>query len=148
MTIWDPNFQARSLIGQNWLFGDLTEGEAGELFKVSAVETFPKGTTLVEKGKTNNSIWILIKGSVVIPLPPGPPGSKPSTPVVLKEGDMFGEISWLDGRAASASVVTNEESSLLRIRFSELDKFLGRYSSAHISVLRKLAINLTLRIRG
>ena len=128
----------REILMQTWLFNELTPAECQTLLDESSELRIPPGFTLTEKGWKNDAIRIVIDGEVGLP----------NSDYRLKEGDMFGEMSWLDGQEASATLVAATEVTLLSIPHAGMDRFLARHPDAHIQVLRKLAINLSHRLRG
>ena len=122
---------------QTWLFNELMPEESAALLSEARDQRVPAGTPLTQQGRKNDAIRIIVEGEVGIP-----PGD-----FRLREGDMFGEMSWLDGQEASATLVAATEVRLLSIPHAGMDRFLARFPDAHIQILRKLAINLSHRLR-
>jgi CRP-like cAMP-binding protein len=134
----------KNFLTQNWLLRDLTPVEVEALFLVTTPLKYESGKTLIEAGKTNDSLWIIVSGRVDILNPKVDPSRVLAS---LGSGELFGEMSWLDGQKASASTVAGENTQILRISFKDFDQFLGRFPEAHIGILRKFAINLSHRLR-
>jgi CRP/FNR family cyclic AMP-dependent transcriptional regulator len=134
-----------NLFTQNWLLRDLTQTECERLKEITTPLQYEGGKTLIQAGKKNDSLWIIASGRVDIV------DSSAETPKILaslSQGDIFGEMSWLDGQPASASTVAFENTQVLRIRFQDFDAFLAKFPDAHIGILRKFAINLSHRLRS
>jgi extracellular factor (EF) 3-hydroxypalmitic acid methyl ester biosynthesis protein len=134
----------KNLITQNWLLRDLTESETESLFQKMTPLVFESEKTLVEKGKSNDSLWIITSGTIDIL---NPAAAEPAVVASLGPGDLFGEMSWLDGQKASATIRARANSQILKIRFTDFDKILALFPDAHIGILRKFAINLSHRLR-
>lgn len=130
-----------------WLLSDLMPQEAEALAKFASLLSLNPGICLIESGKSNDSLWIIVSGRVGVKVKT-PQGTEAQV-AELREGDIVGEMSWLDGHPASATtVVLDSGTQVLRIPFSGFEKFLGKHPEAHIQVLRKFAINLSHRLRG
>ena len=133
------------LLTQNWLLQDLTATESDTLKEYTTPLRYESGKTLIEAGKKNDSLWIIASGKVdIVDARLDPPKILAS----LGQGEIFGEMSWLDGQVASASTVAFEHTQVLRIRFQDFDAFLSKFPDAHIGILRKFAINLSHRLRS
>ena len=129
-----------------WLLSGLMPEEASSLAKRASKMALNRGIVLVEAGKSNDSLWIIMSGRVGIF---AGAGDSQKQVAELSEGDLLGEMSWLDGHPASASAaVLDNGTEVLRIPFREFEKFLGEFPEAHIQILRKFAINLSHRLRG
>ena len=136
----------RDLLTLNWLFRDLLSAEADSLFALSKVVDLPADAILIEAKKKNDALWVIGQGRIAIQNL-----GLDDTWVTVKElsqGDIVGEMSWLDGHPASATTKTLSRAQVLRIPFAHFDKFLSAYPDAHIQILRKIAINLSHRLRG
>jgi diguanylate cyclase (GGDEF)-like protein len=69
------------------------------------------GTTLLASGQTNNEIFVVLKGTLNVYL-----DDRRDAPVaVLRTGDTVGELSAIDKKPTSASVVADEDTLLLSI---------------------------------
>ncbi|MBS1984328.1 MAG: cyclic nucleotide-binding domain-containing protein [Bdellovibrionales bacterium] len=131
-------------IRRAWLLADLMPDEVLELSRVSSFMDLIANSQILTRGATNHALWIVVRGTVNVVTDE----ASPKMVATLGEGDLLGEMSWLDGLPASATAVVSEPSKVLRILFSDFDSFLGRNSEAHIQILRKFAINLSHRLRG
>lgn len=105
------------------LFSGLPHDEADLIVKACTEQTLKAGETVFPEGAEGDSIWIVKTGSVeaykVIT------GDVDRTVGTFHPGDIFGEISFLDGSPRSAGARAVEKSTLLnitRVRFDELAK--------------------------
>lgn len=134
------------ILTENWLLADLMPSEVSDLQRSASVENLVAGKVIIEQGRPNDTLWIVVRGKLAIQVP-GADG-KAQRVGELGPGDLAGEMSWLDGGSASASILAAEPTQVVRIRFADFDKFLWDRPDAHIQVLRKFAINLSHRLRS
>ena len=88
------------------LFSSLTDNDFKKLINKSKIELHNSGSNIIEQGDVSNSVYFLIYGSVhVIDYSRL---DRAVTYASLKDGDMFGEMSAIDGfpRSAWISAVT------------------------------------------
>jgi CRP-like cAMP-binding protein len=134
----------KDLIRSTWLLRDLTDDEISTLATLAEKMSASPGTHLVERNKKNEYLWILGRGSVGVSS-----DDDKSFVARLHEGDLFGEMSWLDGQPASTSLrAIDAPTELIRLSFKNFDRFLYANPDAHINILRKFAINLSHRLRS
>lgn len=135
--------RVKSTIQNTWLFSDLNSAEIEGLCHIAQTQNFNKGQDIVSAGKNNDSLWIVGEGQVSIY-----PNGVPIAVAKLESGDIFGEMSWLDGFPAGSTVrVTSPTCTLVRIPFQRLNDVLAASPDLHVQVLRKFAINLSHRLR-
>gem|GEM_PF-5231844 len=131
---------AVEVLSNTWLFGEMMPEEKTALAQGMKLEKKQRGESLVTQGLAHTNLWILEEGQLEVQVGGQRVGE-------LKVGDMFGEQSWLEGIPASATILCKTPASLWRVPFTQLYAFLGENPEAHIHVLRKLAINLSQRLR-
>jgi CRP-like cAMP-binding protein len=131
---------ATQVLASTWLFGEMMPEEQESLGRVMIRENKQIGDEIVSQGKSHSNLWILAEGVLEVRIG----GQKVGQ---LKAGDMFGEQAWLEGIPASATIVCATPAVLWRVPFQRFDDFLGLNQDAHIHILRKLAINLSQRLR-
>ena len=90
------------------LFGSLTKRHLKKLAGLTSTVEFDAGDTVIQEGEPGDSFFVTVSGQAKVVA-----GGK--TVHRLIPGDHFGEISLLDGRPRSASVVAETPLSLLRL---------------------------------
>lgn len=91
---------------ENILKCKLTDDEKQKLAGVVERVVFKKGETIVSEGDKGGVLYLLRKGSADV-FKQSATGQQRLTTV--KDGALFGEITFLTGEPASASVVANED---------------------------------------
>ena len=127
--------------------GELSEGEARELFMISRRETYRKGEALFSEGDEPNALFLVAKGEVDIrkALPDGSHHSLAVHPA----GSVVGEMSLLTREPRSAqAVVTSGDATILRITAKDLDELLAREPTVAYKLMRALAGVLAHRLRA
>jgi CRP-like cAMP-binding protein len=102
---------------------------------------FTKGTTLVERGKKLDGIFLLLKGSARVMLPARSSGR------TIGPGEICGEMSFLEDAPASASVVVEEDLDAFHIDSSTLQSLFELFPHLASRFYRSLAMNLSRRLR-
>jgi len=133
------------LLSKTWLLRDLSADEATLLAQFAEKKVCQSGLRILQKGQKNDFLWIIRKGEVEVLVEVKPHEEK--VLATLGSGDIFGEMSWLDGGPASSTLRAIRDVEAYRIPFKNLDKFLWDLPDVHINILRKFAINLSHRLR-
>lgn len=96
---------------------DLREDEVATVVAQAQARRYARAETAVRRGDTDRGLFIVTAGRFeVVASAPRSPGS-PRVP-----GDIFGELSFLDGQPRDADVVAVEDSEALMITHAGLDR--------------------------
>ena len=108
------------------------------------------GEILINEGDRGKKLSIVVDGAIKVLLPAGGPKQRLEELelAVLREGDVFGEYSFIDLRPASATVVALEPTTLLEVEHDELHRLLGEYCPAGRQVYYNLLLVLIDRLRA
>ncbi len=112
-----------------------------QLEKLSVLRKYPKNTVLVTEGDESTHLYILRKGTASAYL-----NNEDGRQVNLNymhEGDYFGELSLLDGKPRSASVITVTECEIVLISKTSFHELLH----VHPEFAMLMLTELTRRIR-
>jgi CRP-like cAMP-binding protein len=102
---------------------------------------FKKGDALVKKGKPNNGVYFLIKGTAKVQL------GSPSLARTIGPGEICGEMSFLEDTAASANVLADENLEAYHLDRSSLQSLFELFPHLGSRFYRSLATNLSRRLR-
>ena len=122
------------------LFAKLKDNEVSQIIEQCVKKTCKKEQVILVEEELGQTLFIILKGTVKI--------SRTSEEgrevilTILKAGDFFGELSLLDGKGRSATVVSMEDSELLALRRSEFLLLLEKYPSISVELLKVLADRL------
>ncbi len=129
---------------QIYLFDSFTEAMIKALGEKTSLLQCSMGQILIEQGKMNQSLWMLLKGSAKVF---EVDGKRRAEVFTLKPGDIFGELSYADTLPASAAVEAHEDSVVLRVKFRDLDEVLSKQPLIKSMLLRKMIHIISQRLR-
>ena len=115
------------------MFALLDEVERGSLAALLETRKFDKGDTIFNFGDAGDSVYIIRNGSVQVFIE-NYQGDK----IILKEnlpGDVFGDISLLDGGPRTATAVATEETECLVLDREQLVELLTKHPHAGLDLL-------------
>ena len=113
------------------VFQGLTRDDLKSLANKSRKLTFQERDILIQEGKEESALYILIKGKLKVFLPQEMKGKKEQrvTEVslnFLKKGDCFGEYSLIDHKPVSASVIAAESGELIQIQGTDFHEIVDK----------------------
>lgn len=123
------------------LFASLKDEEIEAIFKLSVTKKCSKDTIILLEDEEGDTLFVILKGKVKVTT--FSESGKEVIFSILNEGDFFGDMSLLDGKPRSATVISVEESELRLIRRSDFNKLL----ETHPGIALKLFEELTSRLR-
>lgn len=130
-------------VGRDWipvlaevpLFTGLSRRHLKRVASLGRMRRFPPGTSIVRKGDSGSSFFVLLDGEARVVVPKGRARR-------LRSGDFFGEMALLDESPRSADVVADGEVLVLTISRSSFGKLLRSEPALAQELLRTLAARL------
>jgi len=95
------------------LFSCLKDEQILELSKIMVETTYREDTTIIQKGDTSRSLYVVLSGFAV-----AIDRNEDGREFILNEfgqNDYFGEMSFIDGKPRSANVETEEETKVIML---------------------------------
>ncbi|MDF1826261.1 MAG: cyclic nucleotide-binding domain-containing protein [Verrucomicrobiales bacterium] len=123
---------------------DFDEEERMQLGGFGDFLTLNEGDVLIEEGKPQNALFLVIMGSFHVQT------DATGRPVLLgsmKAGDTVGEVNIFDPGIASASVVSRSIGEVWKIDRSSLEQFLEAHPRSAARFLVNVATQLSKRLR-
>jgi CRP/FNR family transcriptional regulator len=120
------------------LFKDFSDSELKKISAIIKETSYPKGAVVYEEGSPGQGLHIIDKGRVRVTRK-----TKEGVKQVLhvmRPNSFFGELSFLDGRAHSASIETLEKTNVLVIKKEDMDKFLKQNPLIAYKMVRDITI--------
>ena len=127
------------------LFETLLEHELAKIDKICRSETIAKDSVIFKEGESGDRCYVIVKGEVRISK--FIPNIGEEALAVLKAGDTFGEMALIDNFPRSAYAIANNDSELLSISKTELDKILIMDHELGYKLLWAFTKNLSRRLR-
>ncbi len=134
------------MTGKNHIFRDLDGSEMDIVQDLLQSRDCEPNEIIYSEGEKGDSLNIIEKGKVKI--------NKMMVEgdqfciATLKEGDIFGIMSFLDGSAHDATIVSDQRTRLTILRKTDFDGLLASYPLVAGKVLRRLAIHLASIVRN
>ena len=123
------------------LFSSLKDEELEAIDKLSLTKKCSKDTIILLEDEEGDTLFIILQGKVKVST--FSEGGKELIFTILGEGEFFGDMSLLDGRPRSATVISIEDTELKMIRRSDFHNLIEK----HPRIALKLLEALTLRLR-
>lgn len=129
------------------LFEGLSDPERAVAASVMTADTFPEGHVVYRENEVGCSCIYIIKRGKVDVLKLNTDGD-PLTLAVLKEGNFFGEFSFFDHKAHSAStVVSARDTVVLSLQRPDFDKVAEQYPAIGYKILINIVTEISSVIR-
>ncbi len=122
------------------LFAVLPEAQLLLLTGVVGRKSFPKGTTIISAGDTNDFLYIIISGRLKVMM--SDDEGREVILAILGATEFFGEMGLLDDSPRSASVVALEPCELLSLSKRDFKKCLQDNFELSMTVMRGLVKRL------
>lgn len=129
------------VLSRNPLFSNLEEFYIKDIMGRGEMKTWPEGTQIITEGDSGDAVYFILEGKAKVTLY-GEEGRE-IVLAILKEGDMFGEMSVVDDKPRSANV---EAITDIEALFISKTAFL-EYMSTHHKVYMRFFAYLTGRLR-
>lgn len=113
------------------LFASLSRTVVGELARRAEEIEVPAGAYLTRQGTMGGEVYVILKGAFAV-------RRHTRTVATRKKGDVFGEMSLIDGMPRTANVVAEKDSSVLVVHKRDFEDQLGK-PRVRQRVLRNLA---------
>lgn len=127
------------------IFGGLTTKTLRELGTLFEEKVFNSGEIIFKENSIGNSMMLITSGEVRVSQEAGPDGEEAL--IVLKKGDLFGEMALLEDLPRTANVIAHSNVILLEISREKFLDFLENNSNAGVMILLKLSQILSSRLR-
>ncbi|MEB3225311.1 MAG: cyclic nucleotide-binding domain-containing protein [Synechococcus sp.] len=128
-----------------FLFGELNDDDIDWLITTGQIAKIPPETILIHENQPLENLYILLDGSVTVAIESM---GMDKDIAVLKSGEIFGELSFIDRQLPSASVKTREECLLLVIAQEMISQRLSQDIGFSARFNRAIATFLANRLRN
>ncbi|HZM01820.1 MAG TPA: cyclic nucleotide-binding domain-containing protein [Candidatus Saccharimonadales bacterium] len=150
VTIIDRNFEDQklglaiiNLLRPLSIFTGLGDGELRKIARLFVQKLYRPNDHVFAKGDSGDEAYIVLRGKISIQL-------EKDSPAVAQLGDgkIFGELAFLDGSPRGAFAVASQPSILLVMKRSAFGELVRREPNLGMTVMRNLAQDLALKLRG
>jgi hypothetical protein len=136
------------LFGSSPLFRGLPLPDLKRIFPQGEILELDRGVTVIEEGKVNSSLYVVLSGEFRVSLPAGPARYGEVELARRKAPDCFGEYAFIDYKLASANVTATQKSRLYKIGFDVLDQFIDSDPRLGSAIYENALLLLVARLRA
>jgi CRP/FNR family cyclic AMP-dependent transcriptional regulator len=127
------------------IFSDLDEQALMELGQLFKERIYDQKEVIFEEGSIGNSMMVIASGEVRISQIPDPKTEE--TLMILKKGDVFGEMGLLDDLPRSATPIAHTNVITLEISRDDFINYVLKNCENGVKILLKLSRTLSSRLR-
>lgn len=121
-------------------FSDLADDELEVVSTIVTEDTFEIGETVFEEGQQGESLFIIKRGDVKACKMT--PEGELLTLTHMEKGEIFGEMSFLDGSVRSATIVSTSELKCFVMNKSDFDKFVDSHPKIVFKLLKNMIYSI------
>jgi CRP-like cAMP-binding protein len=132
-----------------YIFQNLSQEDLSGINELIRETDYRKNDLILKKGDFIGDIYIIKSGSVKVQLPKENMTMKEDDLVtILRKGECFGELSFIDSGPASATVIANQDSIIYSIPKDAFRSFLDEHPELERKILTNLLVTLVKRLRN
>lgn len=107
-----------NLVAKVPIFSKLDSGTISEIARLLVIRRFTKNEVIVKKGDIGNAMYFILEGEVNVII------KKKQEPILLKQGDFFGEIALLKDVKRTATVKATRRCEMLELTTYDLKRLI------------------------
>lgn len=107
-----------NLVAKVPIFSHLDSGTISEIARLLVIKRFTKNEVIIKKGDIGDSMYFILDGEVEVMI------NQNIEPIVLKQGDFFGEIALLKDVKRTATVRANKRCEMLELTTYDLKRLI------------------------
>ncbi len=135
-----------SLLRDINFFSELNDQDLGVIAKVLKEQDFPIGTTIFKEGADGASLYIIKRGEVKACK--STPEGDLLTLTLHKDGEIFGTMSFLDGRPRSATIVTITDTKTYVLDKVDFESLIDNNPRLIYKLLKNIVFSIHSIVRG
>ena len=121
-------------------FADLTESELAVIAQITRQKKFDPDETIFKESEEGQSIYVIVSGEVKATV--SRPNGERFTLTMLKDGDIFGQMSFIDGRPRSATITAISEVDTMVIEKSDFETIINDHPRLIHKIMCKIVLNV------
>lgn len=139
--------EAFDIFASSPLFRGISHNHQKQIFSHGQILEVDDGAKVIEEGKVNTSVYVVLAGEFRVSLPAGPDRYGDVDLARRKAPDCFGEYAFIDYKLASADVIATQKSQLYKIDFDVLDQFIDSDPALGRAIYENVLLLLVARLR-
>ncbi len=127
---------------------DLTDEELKLLAEIITEQHFAKGVTIIREDSKTRDLYVIRSGRVSVRLKLPSEFGREEVIYQMRDGQIFGELSLVDGSPRSATVHADDEVAVYRFEFDKLNGLLQSQPRIGYILMRNVASIIANRVRN
>lgn len=127
------------------IFSDLEDYALRNLSMLFEERIYSQGEVIFEEGSIGNSMMLITSGEVRVSQRAG--GNEEEALIVLKEGEVFGEMAIIEDRPRSATTIAHTNVIIFEVSRANFLDFIKSDCDSGVRILLRLARILSSRLR-
>lgn len=127
-------------------FVDLSDDEIEVISKVISKKNYKTGETIFKDNEDGSSLYVIKRGEVKACK--AAPDGELMTLTMMKDGDIFGEMSFLDERPRSATIIAISNTEVYCIDKSDFEKMVDTNPRMVYKILKNIIFTIHTIVRG
>ena len=127
------------------LFRELDDDDLAQVLMVGLLRRHAEGAILTTEGAPGGQLHVIHQGRVRISKVV--PGVGEEALAILRPGDFFGEVEFLDGAPASAQAIAHSDCEILSVPHTEIQGLMSSCPELSAKLLWALSRTLAARLR-
>ncbi|HDN59046.1 MAG: hypothetical protein DRP88_02380 [Candidatus Neomarinimicrobiota bacterium] len=136
------------VLRENFVTQGMLDEEVKLLSEKFRATHYKEGDVIIEEGNPSSELYVIDKGRVSVQIYSTRAKGEKEIIAYLKDGDVMGEFSFIDGAPRSASVIAEEDTRLICADYLELHRFLDEHEHIGYIFLKNIARILTAKLRS
>lgn len=128
------------------LFADLTDDELAAVADITRKQHFSLGETIFATAQQERSLYLIRSGEVKVCM--AAPDGELFTLRILKEGDIFGAMSFVDATPRSATAIAIADVAVLAIDGADFEKLTEIHPRAATKMMRHIIETIHMIVHG
>ncbi len=138
----------KNLLKISGLSKDMTDEEVQALVSIAQEQHFARGAEIIREDSRSRDLFIICKGRVSIRLSLPTEVGKEEIIYSMRDGQIFGELSLVDGSPRSATVRADEEVVACMFEYQKLSALLEQNPRIGYLLMRNIAAIISTRVRN
>ena len=134
------------LLREERFFADLTDIELEVIAKIAGQKTFQLGETIFKESEEGNSLYVIRSGEVKASVTA--PNGESFTLTMLKDGDIFGALGFIDGRPRSATIIAVSDVDTIVMQRADFDSIVDGHPRLIYKIMGKIVFHAHAVVRG
>ncbi|MFN3822256.1 MAG: cyclic nucleotide-binding domain-containing protein [bacterium] len=137
-----------AILKESGLVKDMTPEEISALSHIGEERSYSRGSMILKEDSRSRDLYVIKSGRVSIRLSLPTEAGREEVIYTMREAQIFGELSLVDGSPRSATVRAEEDVVTLFFEFHKLSQLLDQQPRIGYLLMRNIAAIISQRVRN